>query len=292
MTEQCLKERIDSPHARGLLYIVLAALLLSIMGLCVILLGNQLPVSEEVFVRFFISFLTILPIIIKTRSQFSFHIQEPWRMAGRAIAGFLAIVFYFMALHRIPLTETILLSNITPLFVPIFVYLLFRIKTTWPVWMGSLICCLGVVIVLHPEGSVTFSFGALFALGTSAFSALSLLLLRQLTKTHKESPLLLYYFVFCTVISGIWTLFDFQMPNAHQWLLLLGIGFFGAFYQFFLTWSLARIPARIATPTMLSSALFGALWSWLTFDILPSLFTVIGGLVLLGGVITVVRFQR
>ncbi len=274
----------------GVIFAVIAAFSVSLMGVFVKSLGPSFPTSVSLFARFLVSMALLWPMIYIDK-KFTFKVTEPRRLIFRSLLGLTAMGLYFAALKSIPLTTAILLSNVTPAIVPLFVYFMLGIRTRKRVWAFIALSLAGIVIVLNPKGHV-WHMGSLYAVLSSVIAALTVLQMRLLTKTHRETTLLFYYFGICTLLTAIWAGLDWQTPTWHQCVLLFWIGFFGGIYQLFLTWGIARAPARIVTPALLSSIVFGALWDHFIWDTYIAMSTFIGALVLFLGVLGVVRYQQ
>src|SRR5271156_4933980 len=122
----------------GALFAVISAFSFAAMSVFVKKMGTDLPTSMPIFFRFAISFILLLPWVLRSRS-FQFKVHHPWRYGTRILSALLALFLMFYALKFIPLVNALLLNNTAPLFVPIIAYFLTGAKTPHKAGMGILI---------------------------------------------------------------------------------------------------------------------------------------------------------
>jgi len=182
-----------------------------------------------------------------------------------------------------------LLQNTRPIFVPIIIFLFMGEKTSRNVIIGILISFVGIVLVINPTVN-GFQPASIFALLSGFLAGAAIILLQMFMKqnNNRTKEALFYFFLFCTIITFIGMLFDWVIPSKKQILLLMGVGFFGTFYQLFMTVSLKYIPVKIAAPLMYFSVIFAGLLGWLVFNQSLAMLTIIGMTIAILGSIFVI----
>ncbi len=276
---------------KGVVFAILAAASFTTMSLFGKIIGTRASTDVILFARFFISLLLLLPWIIKNPRE-AVHTSNPGIFLFRSLLTLLAFACFFYALRFIPLSSALLLNNTFPLFVPIVVWLSVRHHTPHKVWMGIVFGFIGVGLVLKPSSGV-FQLASLIGLASGILAAVAIVMIRRLSKTTPVIQILFYNFFICSVATGILLPIGWQPMDTSLVLLLVGVGIFGAAYQFFSTISYAKAPVRITSPLMFLCIIFGVFADWLVWNQIPDLITVTGMIcVILGGIITIYFGQK
>ena len=278
--------------ALGIFYILISSLSISIMGVFIRVIGTGLPNTTILFSRFLFSVTIMLPVIFKDK-EFHFRVNKPLILLSRCSIGLIAMSLFFYAIQRVHLANVMLLQNTRPIFVPIIIYLLSREKTGRNVILSIIISFIGITLVINPSIN-GFNPNSIYALLSGFFSAAAIILLQMFMKKNgnRTKEALFYYFLFSTIVTFVIMMFDWVTPSPHQLLLLLCVGFFGTFYQLFMTVGLKHIPVKIAAPLMYSSVIFGGILGWMIFDQTITNMTLIGISIAVIGSILVIYFNN
>ena len=266
----------------GVFFGILAAFFFTLMGFWVKLLEPHVSISMVLFFRFGISLLVLFPFVIKKFPDL-FKVKNPWPFVVRTLLNLISLGCFFQALKYNSFINTLVLVNMAPFFVPIITKILFKSKTHPTLWVGIGIGFLGVTFILHPDQEM-LHFASSLAIISAILTALTISLLRAMTKVSSISQILFYNFFLATVITGIISIFTWEKLPSEAYLLLLGIGVCGALYQLCSTLSYSKVPVRISSSFMFLCILFGPLLDWAIFGLVPLKESVIGmSLVILGG---------
>ncbi len=274
----------------GALFAIISAFSFAVMSVFVKKIGTELPTSMPIFFRFAMSFILLLPWVMRDTS-FRFKVQNPWRYGTRILSALLALFLMFYALKFIPLVNALLLNNTAPLFVPIIAYLLTGAKTPYKAGMGILIGFVGIALILRPSQQI-FSTASCIALVSGILAALAIVEMRIVSKTSSVTQMLFYYFLVSTMVSGIVAACQWQTPTAQIWWWLLGIGVFGTIYQVFATLAYVTAPVRLMSPLMFFIVIFGGLFDWVLWNHIPDTLTLIGAVVIIVGSLIAIYFGK
>jgi drug/metabolite transporter (DMT)-like permease len=251
----------DSQHKQhlpsGVLFAVLAALSFSTMSLFGKFIGNRASTDMVLFARFAISLIIIIPWVVM-HPHAALKVTHPKKLIWRSCFSLLSFACFFYALRFISLTNALVLNNTFPLFVPLVALVHSQTKTSRKVWIGIITGFLGVLLVLQPDIHVFQPF-SLIALASGIFGAMAIVMIRHLTKTVSTLQILFYYFVFNTLATAIILPFQWQTVSSDILLLLLGVGIFGALYQWFSTLCFAKSPVRLISPILSIGIVSGGL---------------------------------
>lgn len=220
---------------------ILSGLLGAGMFVCVKAVSEDVPLGEIVFFR---SFFALIPLVLFLwiRGEFPSGLatKRPGAHFIRSAFGALALFTSFAAVARLNLAEAILVAQLAPVLMTVAaVVILSERLTIWRVG-GLAFGFLGVVVLVWPElqGGVSDRARLIgFAIGllSAAFTALALIMVRNLNKTENPGAIALY-FVLASMIGALLTVpWGWAVPEAETMLLLIAAGLFGGFAHIAMT---------------------------------------------------------
>jgi drug/metabolite transporter (DMT)-like permease len=276
---------------KGVTFAILAAVSFTSMSLFGKIIGDKASTDMILFARFFISLVLLMPWVIKNPKE-ALHLEKPITIVTRSLFTLFAFACFFYALKFIPLSSALLLNNTFPLFVPIVAWFTAKRHTPYKVWLGILLGFIGVGLVLKPAPGF-FQIASIIGLASGILAAIAVVIIRGLTKTTPVTQILFYNFFICSVLTGILLPFGWKSFDTYTFLLLLGVGFFGAAYQFFSTLSYAKTPVRITSPLMFLCILFGVIADWLIWHKILDIIALTGmACVIVGGIVSIYFGQK
>lgn len=237
----------------------------------------------------------ILFFIIKNKTfafRQYFAIKHPTMHFVRAAFSMGINYFLFYALLYIPLVNAVLLVNTVPLIVPFLAYFFLKQKINHRVWLPIVVGFIGVAVVLHPHGNV-FEPASLLALAGALCTSSSVLILRKLSNDHSPESLILYFFLFSTLITFVVAMFFWVSITkaALLWCMLIALLFFGT--QLFLIYALIYSPAIIVSMLLYSNIIYSsiiALIFWHNDFTKATLFGIL--LIVSGGICSIYQEQQ
>lgn len=283
---------VHEQHIRkGVAFAILAAISFTSMSLFGKIIGDKASTDTILFARFFMSLVLVMPWVIKNPKE-ALHFAKPLTIVSRSFFTLAAFACFFYALKFISLSTALLLNNTFPLFVPIVAWLMGKHHTPYKVWLGIILGFIGVGLVLKPAPGF-FQIASIVGLASGVLAAIAVVIICRLTKTTPVTQILFYNFLICSVLTGIFLPFGWQSLNTHTFFLLLGVGFFGAAYQFFSTLSYAKAPVRITSSLMFLCILFGVVADWLIWNKILDITALTGMIcVIVGGIVTIYFGQK
>ncbi|MBV2235108.1 MAG: DMT family transporter [Sterolibacterium sp.] len=251
----------------AMIWMLAASLLFACMGVCVKLAAARFAAAELVFYRGFISLLLIYGYMwLRNMPAATPH----WRMhVTRSVAGFAALVMYFLAISMIPLATAVTLNYTSPLFLAVLLAVWQRERIGWPLLLAVMIGFLGVILLLQPSWQAEQMLGGLFGLASGAISSVAYLHVRKLGELGEPEWRTVFWFSLVSTLAGLpWVLSAGSLHGiqGRDGLFLLGIGGFGAIAQLCMTRAYKQgrtlAVANLAYTTVVFSSLFGyALWA-------------------------------
>lgn len=268
----------------GLGLVALAALAFSAMAVLVKLALVTLPLGEVVFAR---GVVTLLVSYAMCRAAGLRPMQRASvRLLSRGLLGFAGLTCYYGSLALLPLAEATTIHHVTPLLTAVLGVWLIREPVARTTGLAIVVGLAGILVVASPElgGAVgSAPLGVAVAAGGACCSALAYLTVRVLSRT--EDPLVIVFFfpLVATPLALPWLLAEPVLPSAREALLLVGVGLATQLGQVCLTRALALLPAARATALGYVQVPMAIAWGLVLFDEALPLTTVLGVLVLGGG---------
>ncbi len=131
--------KIDSPNRNILIAIGLlsiSAFLFSIMGVCIRYASHSLDNYTIVFFRNFVGIFIFLPLIFNKGFGF-FKTKKLWMHTWRAIVGLTAMYGFFYAIAHLKLSNAMVFTYSSPIFIPLIAWLFLKEKVTLPMLIAA-----------------------------------------------------------------------------------------------------------------------------------------------------------
>jgi drug/metabolite transporter (DMT)-like permease len=234
-----------------------------------------------------ICLLFITPVIIKTGWR-SLRTEKIGLHVLRAATGTGAWYALFVAITMMPLTNAILLTFSAPLWMPVIAWALFRESASRAIWVGAGIGFVGVVLVLQPHHA-QFNIGAVFALAGAFCLALALMSVRWLGATEPTSRILFYYFFLSTLLVAPFAVLTWKPFGLRASLYLIGIALTLLLSQVLIVLAYRFASAVKVSPFIYTVIVFTALIDWVLWDRAPTLFIILGMVLVIGGGVVAIR---
>lgn len=277
--------------AQGVGFALLAALSMALMSVTCKSIGPKVSLTTLLFFRFFLTVLFLLPLVIQKPKEVLVF-RSFGNMVLRSIFGLVATGCFYFSLRQLTLSDSLVLLNTSPLFIPCILSLFHKIHSSKKMWGAIGLGFLGILLVLRP-GPEIFSLPSLMALLSGIFSAASYVAVRFLTKEFSVAQILFFNSLIGSVILACLLPFGFIPFSATTFSLLLIVGFFGFSNQLLSAMALAKTQARIVTSLTFLSVIFGTFFDIFFFHEMPDGLSFVGmSIVIIAGLLTVLAGQK
>ena len=257
------------------------ALAVAIIGLLAKYATEQAPPWQIVFIQNLVATLLIAPFTF-SRGLKGLRTTHPYLQLTRALAGGGGYALMFLALSFTPITETVLMTTTSPLFIPFIYWLFIRERVKHSLWWGIIVGFIGIAFVLHPTERA-FSEGILLALGAGICIGIVMVALRLMGRDEWMPRTLFFYFALTTLLTLAPALYYWNNPPLYVWLAMIGTGVFGILSNVCLTLGLRHGSASILSPIYYTSVIFAALFDWIFWHVVPDYLTIIGAILVIAG---------
>jgi drug/metabolite transporter (DMT)-like permease len=208
-----------------------SSLLFALMAFCVKILSESVPPAEILFFRALFSLVVIgaaLVFVYKGRIR----IHNINMLVVRGLFGGVAVLLYFTAISRIPLSSAAMLANSYPLFAILYSAILIKEKPNMDSLLIMLLAFIGMFLILEPRfGKIDV--GYFLAMAAAVIGGVAVTSIRELRKTDSSWMIALSQMVGAAMFSLVLLPAGFRLPNLTEWGLLLLVGILGTGAQLF-----------------------------------------------------------
>jgi drug/metabolite transporter (DMT)-like permease len=279
---------------RAIILTVAASCCYSIMTLLAKLVAGNTTGSITVFFRSIISLLWIISILgyKKLRDkQFSIKTKHFGLHLLRAGCSFTSMLSLYYALKYVPLADATSLAITYTLFIPILSFIFLDTRTNIKTWLAIITGFTGIVFILKPYSN-DFNPITLIALISGITTAGSMVGVHELAREEKPETIMLYFFSLTFILSGIFTIFNWETPSLNILITLFMIGIAGTAYQDLTTRAMSYAPPKIVAPLLYFSIIFNGLFDWVFWHHIPDLYFWFGTTLIAAGCIFSVKYTR
>ncbi|MWD27644.1 EamA family transporter [Aquicoccus sp. SCR17] len=272
--------------------------ILLMLGFCVLaplgdgvakVLGQTMPISQLIVIRFAAQAIILLPIVWAT--------GRVWRMRPpilalaflRTLLHIAGIGFMFTALRYLPLADAVAIAFVMPFIMLLLGWLVLGEEVGPRRLAACAVGFAGTMMVVKPSFAEVGA-PALLPLGVAVTFALFMLVTRRIAKEVDPISLQAVNGVMAVLLAApfLWVTSRLDIPylqlvtpSGREWLLLAAIGAIGTFAHLLMTWSLRFAPSATLAPMQYLEIPFATAIGWLMFHDLPD------GLAALGIAVTV-----
>jgi drug/metabolite transporter (DMT)-like permease len=236
----------DSPVARAAAWMLASSIAFSLMTILMRLAADGLPVAVIAAARNTVPFLMILPLLARTRARL-LAAPRPWLAASLGVLQALSNFCWIIALGLMPVAEVTALSFTTPLLTTALAGIALGEVVHLRRWAATLVGFVGILVIVRP-GAQALSPAALLILLGCAMSAVSTLVIRDLSKDHGTAAIVFLTLSAALPLTLVPALALRPSLGRADLLLLLAIGLCGAAGQITGTRAYKEAEASVVMP--------------------------------------------
>jgi drug/metabolite transporter (DMT)-like permease len=266
--------------AQGAAFAVLAAAAFAVMAACVKASSRAAPNEVIVFFRSATGLVVLLPWLLRYGAA-AVKTTRPGGHLWRAAFGICAMYSFFYAIAHLHLSEAILLTYSTPLFIPLIGWLWIREAPPPVIFPAVALGLIGIALIVKPGGELLDSPAGLVGLASGVLAACAMVTIRSIADTEPAPRIVFYFSALSTVISAVPLLWAWRTPEPRLLALLVATGVFATLGQLCLTRAYSLAPAaRIGAFTYVA-VVFGGIIGWAVWGEAPDQASLFGmGLVI------------
>ncbi len=261
------------------LWMIFAALLFSIMGVCVKLLSGTYSTPEIVMYRSLIGAVFMFFVVLGKKGTFrtAFFREHLWR----SVIGVTAHGLWFYAMVFLPLATAVTLNYMSPIWIAAFLFLIGlwrrKIGFEWRLVFAILASFIGVALLLRPTIHADQWEVGVIGLISGALAALAYLQVRRLGELGEPEYRVVFYFctigAICAALACIVSAYlpgsDGIIWHSHDWKgfsLLTVIGITAAVAQVAMTRAYHLGKTLVTANLQYTGIVFSSAWGVLIWD--------------------------
>lgn len=243
---------------------------------------NQFNVYQIVFFRSIGSLAFTMPFLIK--NKISFFGKKRALLISRGVIGFVAMTLFFASLKHLSMGSAVSIRYISPIFAALFAFILLKEKIKYLQWACFAIAFSGVLILKGFDNQIN-GLGLLYVLLSAFFTGLVFIIIRKIGNSDHPIVVVNYFMVIAACFGGVLAISDWNNPVGLEWVVLLSLGVFGYFGQYYMTKAIQIAEINQVAPLkyieVIFTMLIGVIWLDETYTLISliAVFLIITGLV-------------
>ncbi|WCO00882.1 DMT family transporter [Psychroserpens ponticola] len=267
---------------KAVILMIMSALAFALLNVFVKKL-THFNVYQIVFFRSIGSLFFTLPFLM--HKKISILGNEKFLLLSRGFIGFVAMTLFFMSLKHLSMGASVSIRYISPIFAALFALILLKERVKHLQWFCFAIALSGVFILKGFNIEVN-SYGIFYALLSAVFTGLVFIIIRKIG--NKDHPIVVvnYFMIIAALFGGVLAISNWQNPVGIEWVILLSLGVFGYFGQYYMTKAFQIGEVNQIAPLkyieVIFTMLIGVIWLAETYTIigLLGISLILGGLIL------------
>lgn len=289
-------QRPDANNLLAFLVAIVAIGALSAMDAVMKGLVLSLGTFDTMAWRAVVALLILTPLYLITKTEKPTRLALRYHFYRAALMLPMSILF-FWGLGRVPLAQAIALTFIAPLIALILAGMVLKERVGPRTLTGSVLAFTGVAVIFFGQAQADLGhdamMGSLAIMGSACCYAVNIIVMRQQAQNAK--PLEIAFFQFLMTGVGFWFAAPFMgipaAPDGQYGPLLLAT-LLSITGMLLLAWAYARAGAGYLSSTEYTGFLYAMFFGWLVFGEIPSLFTMTGAALIVGGCFVAARTRN
>ena len=261
-------------NLQAIFWMVVTTLLFAIVTGIVRYIGTDIPAPVAAFIRYIISTLLFIPLIVK---MFILERNKSNRRVywSRGLAHGFGVILWFFAMARIPVSEVTAIGYITPIFVSIAAFIFLKETFSISIIGALAICMIGMIIIIRPTTS-GIATGQLSMIIATLFFAASYILAKKLSSTESTLEILVALNFIVTLTLAPFAIAFWVTPSLQEVLFLGIVALFATAGHFTMTMALKLAPITITQPISYVQIVWASGIGFIFFGEIISLWFTIG----------------
>lgn len=251
-----------------------SALLFSIMGICIRYASHTVDNYTIVFFRNVVGLILFLPFIFKQGIGFV-KTEKLWMHSWRSIVGLAAMYGFFYAIAHLKLSNAMVFTYSSPIFIPVIAWLFLKEKITIAMLCAAGLGFIGVFCVAKPDQGL-LNWISVIGIASSLLASMAFVTVRALTQTEPPERIVFYFCLIGSALSVIPMFWMWRTYHVKELLFLIGAGILANVSQIFMSHAYRLAPAGQIAPVNYMAIIFAGMWGFLLWNEVPDVYSMIG----------------
>ena len=236
------------------------------------------PVVQVMWARFFFHLCWVM-VFMTIAGQIKIRSNRPHLQVIRSVLLLGVTFFFFQGINTVQIATASVIMFLAPILVVVLAIPILKEKVGIRRGISVLVGFVGALVVVRP-GMIGFEPGMTFLLVAAFCHAFYLLATREVRDIDGPLVSLFYTGAFGAVVTSTIVPFYWVWPAATDWLLFVGIGFFGSVSHLCLIRAFSAAPASVVAPFTYSALLWSTSLGYLVFGDLPDRWVMLGAVLI------------
>jgi drug/metabolite transporter (DMT)-like permease len=260
---------------RGILIVVVAMTLFSLLDVCSKVLGQQMSVVQIIWVRFLLFVPIALALAWRPGEGVPWRSERPWFQTIRVLILLIEMWLFLSAFAQIPLADAHAIGSSTPLMVTALSVLFLGEKVGWRRWAAVVVGFVGVLLIVRP-GFVEVRLPMLYVIAGAALWAVYQIMLKIIGRVDSAATTGIWTAVIGAIAMTLVGPFFWTQPSPPGWGLLVVAALLGGLGHIIYSRAFMLAPASALQPFTYLMLVYAALFGWMFFGDVPDGWTAAG----------------
>ena len=253
--------------------------------------AKQVPIFQIMELRSLIGLALIYPLVHAAGGLAAMRTARPWQHIARNTVHYAAQFGWLVALTLIPLAQVVAIEFTMPIWTALLAaFFLGERMNAWKS-LAVAIGLVGVAVIVRPATG-ELNPGQMIALATAVGFAISVILVKSLTRTDSAVAIIFWMLVVQSVLGVVPALLVWQWPSWTAWCWIVVIAFSGTFSHYCMARAMLHADATVVVPMDFLRVPLTAAAGWAVYSERVDAFTVLGAALILVGNLLNLRTAR
>jgi drug/metabolite transporter (DMT)-like permease len=284
-----MQSRFDNPTARAAGWMAGWLTLMVVIAVAGREAARELSVFQIMLLRSILGMFMLWPLIRAAGGLSAVRTERLPQHALRNAVHYAGQYGWFVALTMIPLAELVSIEFTMPIWSAALAVVFLGERMGARKWFAVLLGLVGVAVIVRP-GAGAIDSGQIIALASALGFAISVVLVKSLTRIDAALAISFWMLVVQSVIGLVPALVVWQWPSVHTWAWVVVVAFCGTYSHYCFARAMQLADATVVVPMDFLRVPLTALVGWLAYSERLDLFTLLGiGLILTGNLLNLTR---
>ena len=252
--------------------------------------ARELSVFQIMLLRSTLGMAMLWPLVRAAGGLAAVGTQRLPQHALRNLVHYGAQYGWFVALTLIPLAQVVAIEFTMPIWAAALAVIFLGERMNGRKWFAVALGLVGVAVIVRPNAG-DIDLGQLIALAAAVGFAVSVVLVKSLTRTDAAVTISFWMLVMQSAIGIMPALLVWQWPSAQAWAWVVVVAFCGTYSHYCFARAMQHEDATVVVPMDFLRVPLTALVGWLVYSERLDLFTGLGvGLILSGNLLNLIRW--
>lgn len=252
--------------------------------------ARELSVFQIMLLRSTLGMAMLWPLVRAAGGMVAVRTQRLPQHLGRNAVHYAAQYAWFVALTLIPLAQVVAIEFTMPIWSAVLAVGFLGERMGGRKWIAVALGLVGVAVIVRPHAGAIDA-GQLIALASALGFAISVVMVKSLTRTDAAVAISFWMLVVQSAIGLVPALMVWRWPSSAAWGWVMVVAFCGTYSHYCFARAMQHADATVVVPMDFLRVPLTALVGWLAYSERLDVFTALGvGLILMGNVLNLLRW--